>query len=96
VGLGYDELYDLTPRAFNNKLQGFNSYQETLMRDRWEQTRAIVQGCVAPHSKKKLKAQDILPFPWDNEKKSKNKKIATKEEMKAVLDKYDKIKLKKV
>jgi hypothetical protein len=73
VGLSYDELYDLTPRSFNNKLIGFNSSQEEKVQNEWEQTRIIVHATMSPHSKKKLRPKDILPFPWDN--KSKGKKL---------------------
>jgi hypothetical protein len=71
VGLGYDELYDLTPRAFNNKLVGFNSYQEHKIQNDWERTRMVVHSTLSPHSKKKLKPKEILPFPWDKNTKIK-------------------------
>ena len=89
MGLSYDELYDLTPRSFNNQLQGFNDYQEQLIQVGWEQTRTIVHSCLAPHSKKKLKPKEILPFPWDNKRES-NAKMVSKEYIQSVIEKYEK------
>ena len=94
MGLSYDELYDLTPRAFNNQLKGFNDYQEQLIQDSWEQTRIIAHSCLAPHSKKKLKPTEILPFPWDKKRKS-NIKTASREHIQSVIEKYEKLKQKK-
>lgn len=52
MGMNCDEFYDLTPRSFSNKLLGFNSYQERIMQDNWEQTRLIVHSTLSPHIKK--------------------------------------------
>jgi hypothetical protein len=94
MGLSYDELYDLTPRSFSNKLLGYNNYQEQLMQDRWERTRLIIQSSLAPHSKKKLKPKEILPFPWDSKRDNKPN-IASREHIQSVIEKYEKIKLQK-
>tara|TARA_B100001059_G_C17355081_1_gene342446 strand:+ start:267 stop:554 length:288 start_codon:yes stop_codon:yes gene_type:complete len=95
MGMSYDELYNSTPRNFNNKLIGFNAYQEQLMQDNWERTRVIIHSTLSPHSKKKLKPKEILPFPWDDKNKVK-KQIATKEQIQEALKKYEKIKPKKI
>jgi len=71
LGLSYDELYDLTPRSFSNKLLGFNNYQTQLLENSWEQTRLIIHSTLSPHSKKRLKPKEILPFPWDDKNKPK-------------------------
>jgi len=93
--MSYDELYNSTPRNFNNKLIGFNAYQEQLMQDNWERTRVIIHSTLSPHSKKKIKPKEILPFPWDDKNKVK-KQIATKEQIQEALKKYEKIKPKKI
>jgi len=92
MGLSCDELYDLTPRTFNNQILGFNQYQESLTQDRWEQTRMIIHSCLAPHSKKALKPAEILPFPWDDKNKAKRdskKEQPSKEYIQSVLKRYD-------
>ncbi len=79
MGLSVDDLYDMTPRSFQNKLIGFNQYREQVTQNDWERTRIIVHACLSPHSKKQLKPKQILPFPWDNKHKpviSSKKKIA--------------------
>ena len=95
MGMSYDELYNSTPRNFNNKLIGFNAYQEQLMQDNWERTRVIIHSTLSPHSKKKLKPKELLPFPWDDKYKVK-KQIATKEQIQEALKKYEKIEPKKI
>lgn len=95
LGLGYDELYSLTPRSFNNRLEGFKTHQEQLSQNQWEQTRIILLGCLSPHSKKKLKAQEILPLPWDNIKRKKRITIATPEQIAKDVARHKKVLLKK-
>jgi len=95
LGLGYDELYSLTPRSFNNRLEGFKMHQEQMSQNQWEQTRIILLGCLSPHSKKNLKPQEILPLPWDSNNKPK-KEIASKEHIQKVLEKYNKSKFNKI
>lgn len=92
MGLGYDELYDLTPRAFNNKLVGFNSFEEHKIQNDWERTRMVVHSTLSPHSKKKLRPKEILPFPWDNKIKP---KISSPEHIAEVVAKHEQI-LKKI
>ena len=89
IKLGYDELYDLTPRSFQNKLIGFKDYNEQVSQNDWEQTRLIVHSGIAPYSKQRLKPKDVLPFPWDHKYKVK-KDIASKEHIQKVLEKYKK------
>ena len=95
LGLSYDELYDLTPRSFSNKFLGFNNYNTQLLQDSWEQTRLIIHSTLSPHSKKKLKPKEILPFPWDEKNKPK-KDIASKEHIQEVIKRYNKNKIKKL
>jgi hypothetical protein len=95
MGMGYNELYDLTPRTFNNKLIGFNSYQERIMQDNWEQTRLIIHSTLSPHIKKRISPKEVLPFPWDDKRKRKPK-IASREHIEAVIEKYKNKKLNKI
>jgi len=94
--LAYDELYGLTPRSFNNKLKGAQSIKEELLREGWEQTRTLMIATLMPHSKKKLKAEDVLPLPWDSLRVPKKKDIASKEHIESVLKKYNKANFDKI
>jgi len=93
LGLSYEELYGLTPRSFNNKLKGFNNHQEQQNQNGWEQTRTLMMSVLMPHTKKKLKATDVLPLPWDNKPKKKIKR-ATKEQIAKDVARHKKILLK--
>jgi hypothetical protein len=53
-----------------------------------------MMSVLMPHTKKKLKATDVLPFPWDNKPK-KNIKRATKEQIAEDVARHKKILLKK-
>lgn len=95
LGLSYDNLYDLTPRSFENKLKGFKKYNEQLSQNNWEQTRMIVHAAIVPHSKHKIKPQELMPFPWDSKNKVK-KDVATKEHIEEVLKRYKLTEPKKI
>jgi len=95
MGLSYKNLYELTPRSFNNKLTGFHNIREQINQNEWEQTRLIIHACLSPHSKKRLKPTEILPLPWDKKNKPK-KKIASQEHIEKVVNKYNKIKAEKL
>ena len=82
-----DELYDLTPRSFSNKMIGFSQREEMIMQNHWEQTRMIVHSCLSPHLKRKMKPTEIMPFDWDD-KRIVKKKVATQEEIQEVIKKY--------
>ena len=95
LGLSDENLYDYTPRSFNNKLIGFRRYNEQVSQNDWEQTRLIVHSTIAPHSKHKLKPKELMPFPWDDKVKVK-KDLASKEEIQEVLKRYKLIEPKKI
>ena len=90
--LSYVELYDLTPRSFNNKLVGYYNKIEQSSQNSWEQTRMIVHATFLPHSKKKVKPEEVMPFPWDKKRKKKKAKKVLRpnpEELKKILERYE-------
>lgn len=84
-----DELYDLTPRSFSNKMIGYSKREEMIMQNHWEQTRMIVHSCLSPHLKKKMKPTELMPFDWDK-KNTPKKEIATREHIEKVIERYNK------
>jgi len=92
--LAYDELYGLTPRSFNNKIKGAQALRDESLRESWEQTRILMVTTLMPHSKKKLRAEDVLPLPWDNKKSKKKITIATPEQIAKDVARHKKILLK--
>jgi hypothetical protein len=69
MGLTIGELYDMTPRQFQNKRQGFQRIIEHEMQTKWETTRWLAAVTIAPHTKRKLRPRDLIAFPWENKKK---------------------------
>ena len=90
-----DELYDMTPRSFTNKMIGYSEREELKMQNHWEQTRMIVHSCLSPHLKRKMKPAEILPFDWDNQYKVK-KRVASQEEIQEVIKKYREKELQRI
>lgn len=87
LSMTIDELYDLTPRSFSNKMIGYSEREEMIMQNSWEQTRMIVHSCLSPHLKRKIKPRELMPFDWDNKNRIK-KKIASQEEIQEVIKRY--------
>ena len=65
-----DEFYDMLPREFWNKVEGFHELENLRQRNDWERTRwstclllniQIAKG-------KRLKPTDLIQFEWDNKK----------------------------
>jgi len=50
-----DDFYQTTPRAFKNKIKGFERYEENLFKERWEMHRELIVTVLSPHLDKKHK-----------------------------------------
>lgn len=97
MGLAYDELYDLTPRSFNNRLTGFLNHQEQQTQNNWEQTRMVVHSCLSPHLKKSQKPTEIMPFPWDSKSSQiENKVVISDEKRLENIERHKQVILKKL
>lgn len=62
-----DELYDLTPRSFENKKKGWVLQQDLITRNQWEQTRLLGSWIynASGNLKKPIKPKQLLNFEWD-------------------------------
>lgn len=85
MGMTIGQLYDMTPRQFQNKRLGFQRTIEQESRVQWETTRWLAAVTIAPHTKKRIKPRDLILFPWEN--KRKKHKAATFEEVKEAIKK---------
>jgi hypothetical protein len=85
MGLSVEELYNMTPRQFQNKVRGFQRQLEFTTQLMWETTRWQAAVNIAPHTKKKLGPKDLVIFPWDGKKA--NHKAATFEEVQEAIKK---------
>lgn len=78
------EFWEITPREFFNKLEGWKSMQEIKEQNEWDRCRWSTAYLLSPHSKKgrSIKPTDLIKLPWDEERRKKeNKKIPTREEV---------------
>tara|TARA_R110002167_G_scaffold327725_3_gene534022 strand:- start:36 stop:311 length:276 start_codon:yes stop_codon:yes gene_type:complete len=85
----YSELYDLTPAAFWNAVDGFHTHNENIDRKEWIRVRW--QTCLLINIKlprgKQMTLQKLLPFDWEAKEKS---KIKTLEQTMLELEKIQK------
>ena len=85
----YSELYDLTPSAFWNAVDGFAIHAENLDRKEWIRTRwstCLLINVNLPKGKQ-MSLEKLLPFDW--EEKPENE-IKTLEETLLELEKTEK------
>lgn len=69
LGMTVGELYDMTPRQFYNKREGFRRIVEHETQTKWETSRWMAAVVIAPHTKKTMKPRDLITFPWENKKR---------------------------
>ena len=58
----------LTPFEFEKIYKAWFDGEELRMRESWEQTRFIAMSVLTPYSKRKLKPENVIRFPWDRKK----------------------------
>jgi hypothetical protein len=92
LNLTPEQLDDLTPREFNNKLRGFQELYELKSHDNWERSRLLASTLLMPHTKKGkgIEPQKLWPFHWD--KKSETPKPLSAERIKYIDEKRKLIK----
>ena len=76
LGMSLDDFCSCTPLEFHHVYEAWQQREERIMRTSWEQTRALMQSVLQPHSKKHLSATEILPLPWDKKEKSPTEPIS--------------------
>lgn len=59
----------MTPREWSNLVTGFNDRENRKEQSEWERIRWQTTILVNPHTKKTIKAKDLIVFPWENKKK---------------------------
>jgi hypothetical protein len=77
-----DDFYQTTPRAFQNKIKGFERYEENLYKERWEMHRELIVTVLSPHLDKKHKNKsmhELYPLTWDKAKLKRLKKLSPTE-----------------
>ena len=85
VGLMPSQFYDLLPREWANLVDGWNERQSRKEQTEWERTRWMTTILLNPHTKKRIKAKDLIVFPWEKEAK-KDRKVWTRGEILDVIN----------
>jgi len=80
IGLMPSQFYDLLPREWGNLVEGWNERQNRKEQAEWERIRWQTTILINPHTKKTIKAKDLIVFPWEKQPK-KNKKVWTRGEI---------------
>ena len=58
------------------EIESVINYQHYANKENWEQARLIAYIIAQVNSKKRLKIEDIIKFPWDSEFKEENQTIS--------------------
>jgi hypothetical protein len=85
MGMNVEEFYNMTPRQFYNKREGFQKQLDYKTQLVWETTRWQAAVNIAPHTKKKISPKELAIFPWDNKKRT--YRAATYEEVQNAIKK---------
>lgn len=82
-------FYDMTPRMWRNCVEGYNERENRKEQTEWERTRWQTAVLLNPHTKKSIKARDLIVFPW--EKQQKQHTIWTKGEVLEAVNKMNEL-----
>ena len=71
MGMQVDEFYDMLPKHFWLKMDGFNELENIRQRAEWERCRWQTAMLLNVHTKKgkTIKPTDLIEFDWDKKKK---------------------------
>jgi len=64
-GISESEFYMTTPRYFFSYVNAKIEAENERYKDNWERMRMEAQLVVQPHVKRKIKATDLIKFPWE-------------------------------
>ena len=78
-----EEFYDMLPREFWNKLEGFHELENMRQRSDWERTRwstCLLLNIQLPKNKS-IKPKDLIKFEWEQDHKIDFKELKMKAEL---------------
>lgn len=88
--MAMDDWMRCTPAEFMDIWDAWNEMHERQTRDDWERARMTCLCSLQPYSGKKLKARDVMQFPWDE--KEPKRSVLTAEEIAADKRHYEEVK----
>jgi len=80
VRLSLDDFCGLAPDEFEAVCKAYHDQREFDYRNGWEQARMVATICIQPHVKNKITPNRLLPFAWDNKRKTADRSKQTAEE----------------
>ncbi len=83
IGMSMQDFERCTPSEFKAIFDAWNGGRERLERSEWERVRMSCLCALQPYSKKKLKATDIMEFPWEKQEAKTERREETREEVNA-------------
>lgn len=71
LGMNVDDFYDMLPREFWNKVEGFYDLENMRQRSDWERTRwsTCLLLNIQIQKGKRIKPQDLILFDWEKDEK---------------------------
>lgn len=69
IGMSMDDFCRCTPLEFNEAYEAWQEMQQAQERGAWERMRMQCLCSLQPYSKDKLRAEDIMRFPWESEER---------------------------
>lgn len=60
----------LTPTQWEHAARAWLDTRQADDRTQWERTRMLAMCTIQPHVTKRLKAEDVMRFDWDNEQRT--------------------------
>ena len=71
LGMNVDDFYDMLPREFWNKLEGFYESENMRQRSDWERTRwsTCLLLNIQLSKGKSIKPTDLIVFEWEKDEK---------------------------
>ena len=72
LGMNVDDFYDMLPREFWNKVEGFYELENMRQRSDWERTRwsTCLLLNIQIQKGKRIKPQDLILFDWEKDEKN--------------------------
>ncbi len=78
-----DDFYDMLPREFWNKVEGFHELENMRQRSDWERTRwstCLLLNMQLPKNKS-IKTKDLIKFEWETDNKIDFEELKMKAEL---------------
>jgi hypothetical protein len=83
MGMKVDDFYDMLPREFWNKVEGFHELENMRQRSDWERTRwstCLLLNIQLPKNKS-IKPKDLIKFEWEKDNKIDFEELKMKAEL---------------